>query len=228
MRTLREFTNCLSSLPASRVLGLRMRSALSCALLAFAATTAACSDNADLDWREDVRLPDGRIITLTRHQEFRGAYTLGDTPSESDYWFEFTHPTSGQKIRWQSDRYLSTVALMMGNDEPFLLLTPNFSGDFKYDCPDPAYLLFHYRRNGQWIRVPLEAVPVKRLKANMTTGPKTYRDQIRRQGLKLSAEDTERTVGAFRGQYIDFGLMKQQTFERASCGRAPNYLQATN
>lgn len=225
MRTLLEFTNGLGSLSAGRALGLRMRSALACALLVFAATTAACSDNAELDWREDVRLPDGRIITLTRHQEFRGAYTIGDTPSVSDYWFEFTHPTSGQKIKWQSDRYLSTVALMMGNDEPFLLVTPNFSGVFKYDCPDPAYLLFHYR-NGHWIRVPLEAVPVKRLRANMTINAKDHRDQIRRQGLKLSAQDTERTVGAFRGQYIDFGLMKQQTFERASCDRAQNYLRS--
>jgi hypothetical protein len=36
---------------------------------------AACATS--LKWTEGVKLPDGRIVTLTRYQEFRGPHELG-------------------------------------------------------------------------------------------------------------------------------------------------------
>jgi hypothetical protein len=96
-----------------------------CIVLLLLLTTAlsACNkSNAPLKWTEDVRLPDGRVVTLTRYQEFKGPHELGDTPSESDYWFEFKHPDTGEVVRWQSDRDLETLALMMDGKVPVLLL----------------------------------------------------------------------------------------------------------
>src|SRR5690349_13643280 len=47
----------------------------------------ACATS--LKWTEDVKLPDGRIVTLARYQEFRGIRELFQPPTESDYWLQF-------------------------------------------------------------------------------------------------------------------------------------------
>jgi hypothetical protein len=132
-----------------------MKTAMQHLLLATAARRAilfgclvlcACIDrDTSLKWTEDVRLPDGRIVTLTRYQEFKGPHELGETPSASDYWFEFKHPDTGEVVRWQSDRDLATLALMMDGGAPVLLTRPHFgSSMIRYRCPNPPYLLYQF------------------------------------------------------------------------------------
>jgi hypothetical protein len=183
-------------------------------------------DKTRLRWTEDVRLPDGRVVTLTRYQEFFGPYTLGDTPTESDYWFEFKHPSTGAVVRWDGKRELATVALMMRGETPVLLVTPQFDGGFRYDCPEPSYLLFEFKSNS-WQRVPLATIPVERLRSNMTYAPKSYRDQIEAFNRKLDADAAARTGGRFSLADIDFGLMKEQLFGQPNgCDRERDYLQS--
>ncbi|WP_316874427.1 hypothetical protein [Ralstonia edaphi] len=122
--------------------------------LVFAVGLTACDKlGTPLKWTEDVRLPDGRIVTLTRYQEFNGWRDLGGPPTESDYWFEFRHPDTGQIVRWKWDRTLESLALMMDGRTPMLLVMPNFNGSEQNKCPNPPYLL--YRFAGGWEQVPL-------------------------------------------------------------------------
>ncbi len=87
-------------------------------------------------------LPDGRVVVLTRYQEFYGPHEMNQPPTESDYWFEFKHPDTGELVRWKSDRDLATIALLINKGLPELLVTPRFGTSiFRYQCPDPLYLL---------------------------------------------------------------------------------------
>lgn len=185
-------------------------------------------DKTRLRWVEDVRLPDGRVVTLTRYQEFMGGHGLGDTPTESDYWFEFKHPATGEVIRWDGKRELATVALMMRGETPVLLVSPNFAGDHQYDCPDPSYLLFQFDKR-EWRRVALESIPVKRLRSNMTYSPKSLRRHIESLGKRLDADESSRAGARFSLADIDFGLMKEQIFgQPKGCNPPFNYLQSPN
>ena len=66
-------------------------------------------------WTEDVRLPDGRTITLTRSQDFGGPTEIGQRSTTTKYWLEFSNPDTGERVRWQSDRDLAPVALGLGS-----------------------------------------------------------------------------------------------------------------
>ncbi len=200
--------------------------AIAIALCVAAALYWRWYDKTRMRWVEDVRLPDGRVVTLTRYQEFFGPYTLGDTPTESDYFFEFKHPTMGEIVRWDGKRGLATVALMMRGETPVLLVTPQFAGDFKYDCPDPSYLPFQFE-NKAWRLVALETIPIKRLRSNMTCSPKSSRNHIQSMRNKVDADEAARSGARFSLADIDFGLMKEQVFgQPGGCDKRPNYLQS--
>jgi hypothetical protein len=186
-----------------------------------------CSrQSSPLKWTEDVRLPDGRVVTLTRYQEFKGPHELGDTPSVSDYWFEFKHPDTGQVVRWQSNRDLRTMALMMDGKNPMLLTRPAFgSSMWTYNCPNPPYLLFKF--DGAWKQIPVTEIPVKRFRVNMTFGPSDSRREIRLSNYHLTAEQTSKSYHNTASYIINFDLMKEQTFDKKNCGLSRNYLVDT-
>ena len=59
-----------------------------------------------LTWMEEVKLPDGRVVTLTRHQEFRDA-----DHDPGNYWFEYADPDTKENVRFESTRAFATMAL---------------------------------------------------------------------------------------------------------------------
>jgi hypothetical protein len=185
---------------------------------------ASCSDhNAALKWTEDVLLPDGRTVTLKRYQEFKGPHELGSTPTVSDYWFEFKHPDTGQLVRWESDRDLVTLALMMDSTAPVLLVKPAFGGVYRYGCPNPPYLLYRFDAS-QWQKFDIGRVPNKRVKVNMTEYPKERRELIVQSKNHLTVQQTQNVEYNYRPYVIDFNLMTQQTFATTNCSKQFDYL----
>jgi hypothetical protein len=184
-------------------------------MIAFAIT--ACSRGDSLKWTEEVLLPDGRTVTLKRYQEFKGNHEIGDTASVSNYWFEFMHPNTGEKVRWENDRTHTTAFLFMHEKVAHLLVKLNFGGYEKFDCPDPSFLLYAYRE-GYWRRSPLEAIPIKKFRPNMTSHPKQNRDVIVNRSLHLSAAESgaDRVYGTEVWR-INFEALKQQTFGKQNC-----------
>jgi hypothetical protein len=178
-----------------------------------------------LKWTEDVRLPDGRVVTLTRYQEFKGPHELGETPSASDYWFEFKHPDTGETVRWQSDRDLATLALMIDDKTPVLLTRPHFgSSMIRYHCPNPPYLLYHFDTDSKWSQLPLDKIPVKRIRVNMTFSPDDSATTIKASRHHLSTHQTSESFHNQQPYIINFVLMKRQTFDSANCDRSRDYL----
>ena len=194
------------------------------AVICATAAIAACSnESAPLKWTEDVRLPDGRVVTLTRYQEFKGWRNLGETPSVSDYWFEFKNPATGQVVKWKSDRDLTTLALIMNEKVPELLVMPNFGGFDRKGCPNPPYLLYRYEEL-RWIQVPVDQISIKRLRVNMTFDPDAERQHIKAANYRLTVDQTGNSEHDQRPFIINFALMTQQTFKAENCGRTLDWL----
>jgi len=196
---------------------------LAASLIALSLSGCGRDDRA-LKWTEEVLLPDGRKVVLTRYQEFKGAHELGDTPTESDYWLEFEHPETGEIVRWESDRDLNTLVLMIDRSTPLLLVKPWFgSSMWRLKCPNPPYLLFRYEA-GKWQQVDVAQIPVRRLRVNVTYSPKQRRDLIRSSGHHLGIEVTQDSQHDYRPYVINFGLMTEQTFIPENCDRNRDYL----
>ena len=187
------------------------------ALMFLAMVAIACSRDDSLRWTEDVLLPDGRTITLTRYHEFKGPHEIGDTPSISNYWFEFVNPDTGEKVRWENDRTHSTAFLQIHDKVPLLLIRLTFGGYDKFNCPNPSFLLYAYR-DGHWSRQPLESIPIKKVKPNMTSNPKQMRETIVDKKRHLAASDSgaDRIVGTEVWR-MSFEELRQQTFGEQNC-----------
>jgi hypothetical protein len=189
------------------------------ATTALASMLAGCGwfGVSDLNWTEDVKLPDGRVIAVTRHQEFKGP-SHGCPPTESDQWLEFKNPNTGERIRWSSDRSLRVIALLMNGRTPMLLMEPGWGGDAqRYGCPDPIYLLYRY--DNVWHQAKLSDIPVATLRVNRTVGPGDSRTDIEKSEMHLPVQKTQQSTFNNRPFVIRFDWVKEQTFGGERCQR---------
>jgi hypothetical protein len=187
---------------------------------------AACGNNATLEWTEDVKLPDGRVITLERYVEFKGgASQLGEPSTESLQRFKFKHPVTGGTVTWESSKergLLKTVAIWMEASTPVLLTKPAYGGDeWLLKCPNPPYLLFAYA-DGEWRSRQLSQIGLERLRSNMTTNAGERRNDIEARKRRLSATDTSESYAFLRATervpfVLQFKDMPIQTFDPSSC-----------
>jgi hypothetical protein len=170
----------------------------------------SCS-RSDLNWTEDILLPDGRTISITRHQEYERRYSWEEF-GNGDYWFEFKNPDTGKPVRWTHDRGLGTVALMIDGGSPYLLTTiADGHGRETYQNPNPPYLLFRYEA-GTWKQLALKEIPAKRVRSNMTDTGFTARKRVGANGSNLSADVTRASCIDEKPWVVDFDLLKEQTF----------------
>ena len=196
-------------------------------LVVMALVLAGCGDR--IKWTEDVLLPDGRTVTLTRLQDVNGpAGEPFGAPTASYRRFDFVNPDTGEKVRWENDRDLATVALMMSAKEPWLLTRPQFGRSFQlYGCREPPYIALRYVE-GEWREAPLEQLPVKVLRSNMTgigASHKYLRDQIKGHGHHLSTEQVAEYVDErFLDKVIDLSGLEQVVYHGDNCMDDLNYM----
>jgi hypothetical protein len=184
----------------------------------------ACGGGESIKWTEDVLLPDGRTVTLTRYQEFKGPHEIGQRPTENAYWLEFNNPDTGENIRWEYGRNLSTVTLLLYQQKPFLLLKARY-GSSVHDlgCPNPTYLLFRFV-GGRWEKIPLTEIPIKRLRSNMTYAVVDELADIKAGHNHLTSEQTQKSfVLNMKPWLMDFSLLKEQTYDPKNCFLKPDY-----
>lgn len=188
-----------------------LRWSLTSAILTAILPLAACGGDS-LNWTEDVQLPDGRTVTLTRHQEFKGPHELGQPRTTSAYWFEFDVPSTGERVRWENDRTLSTISLSVNDNVPELLTTPNYDGMERYKCPDPPYVGFQFV-NKAWVQIPLTRLTHKVLPVNLTSPGSDLREGLTSDS-HLSATEVQRVLPyQRRGKVVDLSTVVEQTFE---------------
>lgn len=122
----------------------------------------SCGDNT-LTWTEEVKLLDGRVITVTQKRR----YDEDKMPREA--WLTFRLPEFGnQEIVWHENLEVRVLNVYQGK----LYVVGGFGGvrEFRqYGRPVPAYVGFRYDAE-QWVRIPFSEIPVAIYSTNMYPG----------------------------------------------------------
>ncbi len=127
-------------------------------MLASVSMIGGCGSNT-ITWQEEVKLLDGRIITVT--QKRRIVENI-----EREAWLIFKLPEfSDKEIVWHEN--LDTMVLNVYQNKLYVVGTPGTIIEYnQYGRPEPFYIGYRYD-NGQWVRIPFNEIPVAIYDANM-------------------------------------------------------------
>lgn len=128
-------------------------------VLASVPLVGGCGGNT-LTWQEEVKLSDGRVITVTQKRRYESVYTgqnSGNLPRE--YWLTFKLPEfSKQEIIWHEN--LLPQVLNVHQGKLYVVGTPFTELEFRqYGKPYPEYVPYRYEA-GRWQRIQFNEIPV--------------------------------------------------------------------
>jgi len=137
---------------------------LGCFVLAVSAL-GGCSNSGS--WQEEVKLTDGRVITVTQKRRYEGVYTgqnFGDLPRE--FWLTFKLPEFGdQEITWHENLQPHVLNIYQG--KIYIVGVPCTEREFRqYGSPRPSYLGYRYEA-GRWQLIPFNEIPEAIYDTNM-------------------------------------------------------------
>ena len=124
-----------------------------------------------LAWREEVRLLDGRTITIGQKRNCEPGYTgnvAGDCISR-ETWVTLDLPefSSGQ-ILWHENLFAIVINVYAGN--LYVVGYPTLSQELvKYGNPKPPYVGYIWRKD-HWERIPFAQIPTQIYETNVFTG----------------------------------------------------------
>lgn len=127
-------------------------------LLASVPLTGGCGSNT-ASWQEEVKLLDGRVITVTQKRRYEGVYTGQDVGSVvREAWLTFRLPEFGnQEITWHEN--LKPRILNLQNGKLYIVGFPPTGLEFEqYGKPKPSYIGFRYEK-GKWQHISFAEIP---------------------------------------------------------------------
>lgn len=135
-------------------------------VLASVPLVGGCGGNT-LTWQEEVKLSDGRVITITQKRRYEMVYTgsnSGNLPR--DFWLTFKLPEFGDKeITWHENLTPQVFNIYQG--KLYVVGVPGTEIEFRqYGKPYPEYVPYQYEA-GQWLRIPFSEIPVDIYDTNM-------------------------------------------------------------
>jgi len=105
------------------------------------------------------------------------------------------HPDTASPIVWDSPYALATQALFVDHGAVYLLVAPGVGTTHEAaGCPYPLTMLFRHTGQG-WVQMPLEAIPVREIEANMVLDPKASIVSIKGAKYRLDASATKGAAG---------------------------------
>lgn len=134
-------------------------------ILTLEVSMAGCADT--LDWKEEVKLLDGRIIVVEQKRRYERAYTgqdFGNVAREA--WVTFKLPEfENQDIVWHESLGIRVLNVFEG--KLYIIGNPFTYREFKqYGEPNPTYVSYRFD-NGQWTRLAFNQIPVAIYDSNM-------------------------------------------------------------
>lgn len=128
-------------------------------VLASVPLVGGCGDNT-LTWQEEVKLLDGRVITVTQRRRI----DVDNMPREA--WLIFKLTEFGDKeIMWHEN--LGTLVLNVHQGKLYIVGRITSTLEFQqYGKPMPSYIGFRYD-NWQWTRLPFNEIPEAIYDTNM-------------------------------------------------------------
>lgn len=112
-----------------------------------------------LTWQEEVKLLDGRVITVTQKRRY-------ERKMPREFWLTFKLPEFGNKeIVWHES--LDVLVLNLYQGKIYIVGIPGTEREFRqYGSPMPSYIGYRYD-SGQWIRLPFNEIPTAIYQTNM-------------------------------------------------------------
>ena len=160
-------------------------------------------------WIEEAELHDGKMLEVRRTA--RLIYGMGGELSEMArksphyYSLEFTHPDTGQSIKWKPEFGFNPVLIDIVSGVPYLVIMhSNISADLKqYGCPEIPYVFFRFDMHEErWEQVSSSVFPATLSHANLKVD--FYGNVNIEEGLRMTKEmvannnfDEERASGFF-------------------------------
>jgi hypothetical protein len=133
-----------------------------------------------MEWKEEVKLNDGRVMVVERHFNLDGYPTLDASErTPLDETITFTIPDSNKKISWRTEfkdqvpelNSLSPLLLDVVGGIPYFATSPAGCIAYnKWGRPNPPYVLYKYV-NDDWQRIPLKEFPAVLVQANLIGRP---------------------------------------------------------
>lgn len=118
-------------------------------------------------WQEEVKLSDGRVITVTQKRRYEGVYTGQDAGNiERESWLTFKLPEFGDRvIAWHENLY--PIVLNLHNGKLYIVSLPPSGREYRqYGKPIPPYMAYRYQAD-QWQRIPITEIPEAIYNTNM-------------------------------------------------------------
>lgn len=117
-----------------------------------------CGDNT-LTWQEEVKLLDGRVITVTQKRRI-------EENIEREAWLTFKLPEfSNKEIVWHEN--LHTMVLNVYQNKLYVVGVTGTIREYRqYGRPEPYYIGYRFD-NTQWVRIPFTEIPAAIYDANM-------------------------------------------------------------
>lgn len=135
-------------------------------VLASVPLIGGCGDNT-LTWTEEVKLLDGRVITVAQKRRYERVYTGQDTGNlPREVWLTFKLPEFvDQDVVWHEN--MEPRILNLHEGRLYIVGIPLSERVFRqYGSPKPSYIGFRYSA-GQWLHIPFNEIPVAIYDTNM-------------------------------------------------------------
>jgi hypothetical protein len=118
---------------------------------------AACSPY--VSWKEEVKLNDGRVIVVEQKKLMEGEI-------DREAWLTISLPEFGSKpIVWHER--LTPNIVNIDHGILYVIGAPGTARESRiYECPEHSTVAFVWR-NGQWVRIPFDEIPISIYGTNM-------------------------------------------------------------
>jgi len=120
------------------------------------------------NWKEQVKLLDGRVITIAQWRKYESAFAGSGSTSSivRDAKITMSMPETGSPVAvWHEALLPMRLDVIQG--APFIVAYPPTWLEWnRYGRPIPAYVAFTYQGE-QWRRVPFEAIPKEIYSTNL-------------------------------------------------------------
>lgn len=119
-------------------------------------------------WEQEVRLNDGSTMWIKRRTTFGhfGEPTQVSSARSLLEEFEFTHPRTGEIVRWKEQYDLQPLLLDFDQGSPYLATAIKSGKHHSWGCPPHPYAFFRYT-NGQWLRIGINLFPARFERSNV-------------------------------------------------------------
>lgn len=138
-------------------------------LIALAALASAACEwfERDLNWKQEVRLQDGRTLMVDRVSRVTGKRFPEGGNYDIYQSLTFTHPDTNERIAWAPPEHTGPVMLDLDGPNVYYVVEAITVGDYNdIGCPNPPYLGYRYAGK-QWQQIHIDDMPARFVERNV-------------------------------------------------------------